>query len=327
MPRRPRVIIEGGLYHLYNRFARGEEIFADPEEAVEFLELLRALKKRDDFVVYAWCLMSNHFHVAVRTSAIPLSRTMRTLQGGYSRAFNRRWRRTGPLWQSRYQARLVDDQRYFDQLLVYIHLNPVRAGVVKDPKDHVFCGHRELIERVSTPLIDVDETLLGFGATVKSARRIYLKLLNATLAAEERTEVSERMPWWTNDRDMEPSTGRSYVDELGRSTGLPREELEGTVFLELACQVIGIKVGILASSRKDRETTRLRLLIASVGIERWGQRPGVLGPILGKHPDVVSRWVRLAADRKHEERGFSETADHLDRSIFELSSPKVRSHK
>jgi len=69
MPRQARVIIEGGLYHVYNRFARGEEVFSDPEEAIEFLELLRSLKQRDDLVVYAWCLMPNHYHLAVPISS------------------------------------------------------------------------------------------------------------------------------------------------------------------------------------------------------------------------------------------------------------------
>ena len=133
MPRAHRQLLEGGLYHVYNRFSRGEEIFADPDEADRFVGMIREAKKRDGFIVYAWCLMSNHYHLALRTSAIPLSRTMGILQGGFSRSFNQRRRRTGPVWQSRYQARLVDDQRYFDQLVVYVHLNPVRAGLVEDP--------------------------------------------------------------------------------------------------------------------------------------------------------------------------------------------------
>ena len=132
MPRALRILVEGGLYHVYNRLARGEAVFSDPEEAIEFLDLLRDLKQRDDLQIFAWSLLGNHFHLAVRTSAVPLSRTMRTLQGGYSRAFNRRWGRTGPLWQSRYQTRLVDSQRYLVQLVFYIHLNPVRAGLVED---------------------------------------------------------------------------------------------------------------------------------------------------------------------------------------------------
>ncbi len=109
-------MIEGGLYHVYNRFARGEDVFADPEEAVEFADLLREVKQRDGLTVFAWALLSNHFHVALRTSAVPLSRTMQYVQGTFSRRFNRRWRRTGPLWQSRYQARVIDNQDYFDQV-------------------------------------------------------------------------------------------------------------------------------------------------------------------------------------------------------------------
>ena len=96
VPRRPRILIEGGLYHVYNRFARGERVFADLEEAIAFVDLLRDVKQRDGLTIMAWAVLSNHFHMAVRTSAIPLSRTMKYLQGTYSRTFNRRWRRSGP---------------------------------------------------------------------------------------------------------------------------------------------------------------------------------------------------------------------------------------
>ncbi len=128
MPRRPRVLIEGAVYHVYNRFARGEDVFGDPEEAIEFIELLRSVKQRDQFVVFAWCVMSNHYHIAIRSSAVPLPRTMQFLQGRFSRDFNRRWGRTGPLWQSRYKAKVIDEPGYLPRVIQYIHLNPVRAG-------------------------------------------------------------------------------------------------------------------------------------------------------------------------------------------------------
>ena len=147
MPRMPRNPVEGGIYHVYNRFARSEEVFADPEAAQHFVEMARHARRRDGFVLHAWCLMSNHYHLALKTSAVPLSRTMHALQGGFARWFNQRDRRTGPLWQSRYQARLVDDERYFDELVVYVHLNPVRTGLVGDPGDYQLCGHGELLGR------------------------------------------------------------------------------------------------------------------------------------------------------------------------------------
>ena len=319
MPRAPRVLIEGGLYHVYNRFARGEEVFADPEEAIEFLDLLRDLKQRDDLQVFAWSLLSNHYHLAVQTSAVPLSRTMRTLQGGFAKAFNRRWGRSGPLWQSRYQTRLVDSQRYTEQLIFYIHLNPVRAGLVDDPVTYVFSGHREMVGRVSEPLLDVDDALLSFGDTTKTARRTYLKRLNAALADEERSDVSERLPWWKPERELKPATGRAHVDVLGRSTGLERRPLEAGEFVELACAGLGIATDSLSGPYKDRKTTRMRRLVATVGIERWSQRAGELGGVLGKHPDVVSRWARAGAERKTTDPKFAEAIDQLD--VFLAGSP------
>ena len=63
MPRRPRILIEGWLYHVYNRFARGEIVFSDPEEAIAFVELLRDVKQRDGMTILAWAVLSNHFHL------------------------------------------------------------------------------------------------------------------------------------------------------------------------------------------------------------------------------------------------------------------------
>ena len=74
MGRRPRVVVEGGLYHVYNRISSGETIFAEPNEAIDFVETIRETKKRDGWTVLAWCVMSNHFHLVVRTSTVPLWR-------------------------------------------------------------------------------------------------------------------------------------------------------------------------------------------------------------------------------------------------------------
>ncbi len=109
MPRRPRVFAEGGIYHVYNRFARGAGLFADPEEAIEFLEILRKARDRDGLTVFAWAMMSNHYHLAVRAGPVPLSRTMGYVQARFGQRYNRLHRSSGPRWQSRYKARMVED--------------------------------------------------------------------------------------------------------------------------------------------------------------------------------------------------------------------------
>jgi putative transposase len=209
LPRRRRVFVEGGLYHVYNRFARGEEVFAAPEEATEFVELLRDVRQRDEVTIYAWALLSNHYHIALRTSSVPLSRSMHYLQGTFSRRFNRRWRRTGPVWQSRYQARTIDDQRYFDQVMIYVHLNPVRAGLAEDPGDFMFSGHRELMGKVKNSLVDVDNALIGFGDTLRTARRHYSARIRAAEPFRREYDLVCERPQSCSLRDHDAPAGRS----------------------------------------------------------------------------------------------------------------------
>lgn len=98
MPRRPRIVAEGVVYHLYTRTARGEAVFSHAREADLFVELLRTVARRDDLAILAWCLMGNHYHVAVRAGAVPLARGMAYLQARVSERHNR-WRRSsGPVW-------------------------------------------------------------------------------------------------------------------------------------------------------------------------------------------------------------------------------------
>ena len=162
MPRRPRVFVEGGLYHVYNRFVSGEGVFSDPEEAKAFVDLFRWVKRRDGWTVLAWCLMSNHYHFAIRSRAVPISHGLHCLQGRFSQRYNRNKGRTGALWQSRYQAKLINEGTYLGRVILYIHLNPVVAGFVSDPADHKWSGHRELAKRSRNPLIDFDDVLTGY---------------------------------------------------------------------------------------------------------------------------------------------------------------------
>jgi putative transposase len=324
MPRRPRVLIEGGLYHVYNRFARGEGVLGDPEEAIGFVELLLRAKQRDDLVVFAWCVMSNHYHIAVRCSAVPLSRTMQFLQGRFSRDFNRRWKRTGPLWQGRYKARLVDEPGYLPSLIKYIHLNPVRAGVVEDPTRYTFSGHRELMGKVRAGVCNVEEALLSFGPTLKTARRSYSRALKLAMNEDDVGEEMAKLPWWTFDRDLKLEDGRAHVDILGRSTGLERPRLDADEFVTMAGDVLGVDVDQLASSRQDTATAKLRRIVASCGIERWGQRAGEMAKVLRKHPVVVSRWVSEGRQMRDEDGKFSAALEKLDSALSETAMDRLR---
>ncbi len=317
MPRRPRVFVEGAIYHVYNRFARGAELFADPEEAIEFIEILRKARDRDGLKILAWCLMSNHYHLALRTGPVPLARTIGYVQSRFGQRFNASHRSSGPRWQSRYKAKMVEDARYPDQLIAYIHLNPVVAGLVDDPAQYTFCGHRELLGKVSKPLIDVESALACFGDTVRAARRTYVRVLKGARQADWSGESPGGLPWWRKeiDRPLEPVVPSAWIDELGRSTGLERKRMDAHEFLEKSCRTIGTSVLAMSAPGKRREVSRHRYLIAALAIERWGISARALSELLERRPESISRWASRGAELRQQSEKFSTEYENLDRDL------------
>jgi REP element-mobilizing transposase RayT len=320
MPRKPRLFIEGGVYHVYCRTSRGDPIFLDDAEAVGFVDTIQRVKQRDGLIVYAWCLMSNHYHLAVRTTEIPLWRSMASLQGQTAKRFNRSHRVFGPLWQGRYKAKPVEDQRYLDQLMVYIHLNPVVADVVDDPADHPWSGHRELLGMADLGVIDRKEALAPFGPTLGRARKAYVRALRADHDAEWMGERPGHLPWWgrakrDEDDGMTPLEGIPYVDYLGRSTAPERPRLRAEQFLEQACERLGVDLELLAGRGKSPAARDLRELVSVLGVERYRQRVSELADSLGKNPGSVSRWVSAGAARRADEPHFARRLEELDRAL------------
>ena len=132
MPRRPRIDIEDALYHVMARGVEQRAIFRDDQDRRDFLARCSKVVRASQLTVFAYVLMTNHVHLVVR-GAVPLGRCMQRLRTGYAVTFNRRHRRAGHLFQNRYRAILCAADRYFLQLVRSVHLNPVRARIVRAP--------------------------------------------------------------------------------------------------------------------------------------------------------------------------------------------------
>lgn len=317
MVRRARVEVEGGLYHVYNRVASGEPIFSDPEEAVEFIETIREAKTRDGWTVLAWCVMSNHYHLVIRTSTVPLWRGMHRIQNLFSRRFNIRHGRTGSLWQSRYKAKFVEDGSYLSQLVLYVHLNPVKAGVAGDPEEYVFGGHREIKRKVRNALVDIDEALLCFGSSKKDARRTYLSAIRAGMDLEDVGGLLSWHPFASVESDQEIEVDRASpgIDFLGRSTDLERPTLDPKVYVETVCGLLGVDVAVVCSRVRDRGTAAARKVIVTLGVERWRQGRVGLARVMQKNPDMVSWWAGEGAKRRISDPEYAANLNRLDKAL------------
>jgi len=118
-----------GFYHLLNRGVERRKIYMDDEDHVEFLEILQESAEVYNFVVYAYVLMDNHYHLLIKTSALNLSLLMRQINARYSMYFNRKYKRVGPLWQGRFKSWYVYDESYLKSLVKYIEFNPLKANM------------------------------------------------------------------------------------------------------------------------------------------------------------------------------------------------------
>jgi len=332
MPRPTRVFVEGGVYHVYNRIARGEDRFRDEREAQRFVDLLREIKQRDELTVFAWCLMSSHYHLAVRTSATPLARSMKSVQYRFTREFNARKDASGSQWHSRYKAKLVQDPRYLDQLLVYIHLNPVQAGLVDDPVDYAWSGHRELMGKVADPLVNVDDVLAVYGGDRRSARRAYLKQLQGAREEEWLGEGPGRLPWWKlgrppsrKDEDEVPDARvTACIDILGRSTGLERPRLDVQQFLEEGTAQLGVTLDELASRTRRDDVVRAREMLTALGAERYGLKVKELAAAMLKSPGACSFMATRGIERRGSDESFRKRMDALDRHFAGVKEASTR---
>ncbi len=204
---------------------------------------------------------------------MPLWRGMHGIQNKFSRGFNRRHGRTGALWQSRYKAKYVEDQSYLGRLVLYVHLNPVKAGLVEDAVEYPFAGHREVKKQLRSPLVDVDEMLLCFGETRKAARRSYLRAIRIGSDPDApETEATWHPFPFTKDTPLQANADALHVDVLGRSTDLERPTLEAAEFIRQVCELADYDFEHIASRARDSDTAGKRRLIVTLGVERWRQK-------------------------------------------------------
>ena len=156
MPRQPRLDAPGLLQHVMARGIERRKIFLDDKDRTSFLERFAVILDETQTQCYAWALIPNHFHLLLRIGPTPLSKVMRRLMTGYAVTFNKRHKRSGHLFQNRYKSVVCEEGVYLLELIRYIHLNPLRANLVKNLHEldkYPWTGHRSILGRGKNPLL------------------------------------------------------------------------------------------------------------------------------------------------------------------------------
>jgi putative transposase len=173
MARPLRPLVENGIYHVFNRGNALNPIFERRDQRALFLTILGRVCDRCDWSCLAYCLMGNHYHLVICTPIPNISSGMRELGSSYAQAFNRDRERPGPVFQGRFNAKLIQSDPYYLATLRYLALNPVEAGLCDRPEDWRWSSHNAIVGREQPGIVDVRHALALVDEDPRRARAIY----------------------------------------------------------------------------------------------------------------------------------------------------------
>jgi len=282
-------------------------IFRDDEDKARFLERLGQTVTEGKCTVYAWVLMDNHVHILFKSGKVGISTVMRKLLTWYALYFNRRYHRTGHLFENRYKSILCDEDNYLLALIRYIHLNPLRAGMIEtmDVLDtYPWSGHSAVMNKIRRPWMDTYYALLQFNDRPRRARNAYRRFVQEGIG-------QGRLPELTGGGLVRSQGGWSQVlamQSKGRKEEYDQRVLGGGAFVQE-----------ILKEAEEKQIRQLKLrrtgrTIADI-IQEECKRSEVSAEELkrGNRRRKVSESRRTIARRSRNELGLSgaEIASHL----------------
>lgn len=295
MARKPRLHLSGGLYHVILRGNGGQPLFLTDEDRYRFYLLLQEGTCRFAYHIHAFCLMTNHIHLAIQVGDIPLSRCMQNLSFRYTRWINWREKRTGHLFQGRYKAVLVDADNYLLELVRYIHLNPVRAGMVKAPEAYPWSGHLAYLGKEHLPWLTTDLVLGQFGKTFARSRAGYGRFVLDGLGEAHRPEFHGK-----GEDDSRLLGNESFVDRcLSGREGRPLR-LTAQDIAERVCRAYSIDEATLKSSSQSRTASEARAAVGWLARELGCATLSDVARLVNRDIGSISSAVRRMEERMRD---------------------------
>jgi REP element-mobilizing transposase RayT len=301
MARKPRIHYPGALYHVILRGNAGDPVFFDDADRCRFYLLLQEGTERFGCRVHAFCCMTNHIHIALQVGEIPLSRIMQNLSLRYTAWINRRRSRTGHVFQGRYKALLIDGESYLTELVRYIHLNPVRAGIVGHPVKFPWSGHRHYVGEEVLPWLTSDWTLNLFSPDLAKARKAY-----AAFVGDGRNE-GRRTKFHNGSCDGRILGDDRFAEEiLHKVNEEERRPPRIAAVLDAVCSLYGLTPEVLRAPGKSRPASEGRALAALLVREMPSLSLTDLGRHLNRDVAALSQAARRLAEQIAESSELAE---------------------
>ena len=220
MPRPQRIQYENAIYHLIARGNRAQDIFLDGADRDRFLGYLKDARTKFDLEIFCFALLDNHFHVSLRTHRANLSKAMQWLQTSYSVYFNLRHEASGHLFAGRYKSILVENERYLIALSCYVHLNPVKVGLVKDARSYRWSSCRAYTDsRANHNWLSTGVILDLFGRQRRKQKMMYRKALKESSDSTRRIDKTVKRGFLLG--------GSKFRAQINKKYGIDKQKGQG----------------------------------------------------------------------------------------------------
>jgi len=311
MARKPRIHYPGAIYHVMLRGNAKQTIFHGDEEYRYFEDILAEGLEQYSLTLHAYCWMKNHVHMALQVEDKPLSKLMQNLSQRYTHWFNKRYDRVGHLFQGRYKAILVDKDAYLLELIRYIHLNPVRAGMVSDPIDYPLSSHAAYIGHVQPPSwLTVDWGLGQFGETESAARVAYLHFMGQT--TEEK--LLEQLRHGSKEGRILGS--ENFIKDVLTQNG---ETVLAEVTIEQLVDVVAHAYQIspleMTSASRSRYLVEARAMATLIGMDYCDYSLSDFAQYFNRNMPSMSKRVKAIRTHLTKDRLMHEKMEHIKEQI------------
>jgi REP element-mobilizing transposase RayT len=305
------------LYHLITRGVDRRDIFHSPEDHKKFLALLAVQKEKLPFFLYAYCLMTNHVHLLIERMTDDVGRIMHRVLTGYTQYYNRKYRRSGHLLQGRHKAILCQADRYLGELVRYIHLNPVRAKMVRKAERYPWSSQRAYLGLEEPGVADVDPVLRLFGARKAKARENFAQFVAAGARMGQRPELYEASEGCIlGGEEFVDATIHHIWERDNKSIRQRRVETEAfrpEAMIGAAESVMNVDRSLLLGQSKAAGTVRAKeALIAAA--RSSGANTRELSALTGLNTSNISRRYDSATRRIQEDDKFRKLVDKIGRT-------------
>lgn len=319
MARPLRLEFEGAFYHITSRGNLRDRIFFDDKDREKFLDILRRTKERYGYILHAYALMENHYHLFLETPKANISQIMQNINTSYTVYINKRHKRFGHLFQGRFKGIIVDKETYLIVLSRYIHLNPVRARMVKDPEDYRWTSYREYIGayKEKESIVDTAETLSYFSKTKTAAMKAYGDFVKEGTGERnnplEDVETGVLLGSKIFIAKIRVMLQRRKPDEEIPQLKKLREIIPVDKVVKVCCKYYGKKEEELLKKGKGKEERQTAIYVSKIMSNTKNRE---IGRYFGIKGSTVSETLKRVETRIKRERKFKKEIEVLKKQVI-----------